>query len=129
MALSPAFIATPRIAIASVSTAVTDLTGASGVTTLITGASTGTRVLEIDAQCAASSAAALVNIFLSLDGGTSWTLFDQISITAATTSATVKANRNLATYSNLILPDANARLGCTTTVAQLTKVIALGGDF
>ena len=129
MALSPAFISTPRISVASVSTAVTDLTGATGVTTLITGAATGTRVLEIDVQCAATSAAALVNIFLTLDAGTTWTLFDQIAVTAATSSATVKANRNLATYSNLILPDTNARLGCTTTVSQLTKVIALGGDF
>ena len=68
-------------------------------------------------------------IFLTLDAGTTWTLFDQIAVTAATSSATVKANRNLATYSNLILPDTNARLGCATTVAQLTKVIALGGDF
>ena len=31
MALSPAFISTPRISVASVSTAVTDLTGATGV--------------------------------------------------------------------------------------------------
>lgn len=129
MALSPAFISTPRISVASVSSAVTDLTGATGVTTLITGAATGTRVLEIDVQCAATSAAALVNIFLSLDAGSSWTLFDQIAVTAATSSATVKANRNLATYSNLILPDTNARLGCAVTVSQLTKVIALGGDF
>jgi len=129
MATSPAFISTPRIAITSMSSAVTDLTGATGVTTLIVGAASGTRVLEIDVQCAASSAAALVNIFLSLDAGSSWTLFDQITVTAATSTATVKANRNLATYSNLILPDTNARVGCTTTVSQLTKVIALGGDF
>lgn len=129
MALSPAFISTPRIAVASVSSLVTDLTGATGVTTLITGAATGTRVLEIDVQCAATSTTALVNIFLSLDSGASWTLFDQIAVTAAASSSTVKANRNLATYSNLILPDTNARLGCTTTVSQLTKVIALGGDF
>lgn len=129
MATSPAFIGTPRIGIATVSTANTAIDGTGTITTLITGAATGTRVLEVDTQCAATSAAALVNLFLSLDGGTTWSLFDQITITAATSSATVKANRNLATYANLILPDANARLGCTTTISQATKVIALGGDF
>lgn len=129
MAATPAFISTPRVSVATVSTANAAIDGTGTITTLITGAATGTRVLEIDTQCAATSAAALVNIFLSLDGGTTWSLFDQITITAATVSNTVKANRNLATYANLILPDANARLGCTTTISQATKVIALGGDF
>lgn len=129
MATSPAFIGTPRIGITTVSTANTAIDGTGTITTLITGAATGTRVLEVDTQCAATSAAALVNLFLSTDGGTTWHLFDQITITAATSSATVKANRNLATYANLILPDANARLGCTTTISQATKVVALGGDF
>lgn len=129
MALNPAFIATPRIGVASVSTANTAIDGTGTITTLIIGAATGTRVLEIDTQCAATSAAALVNIFLSLDGGTTWNLFDQVTITAATSSNTVKANRNLATYANLILPDANARLGCTTTISQQTRVFAMAGDF
>jgi hypothetical protein len=55
-------------------------------------------------------------------------LFDQITITAATSSNTVKANRNIATYANLVLPDASASLGVTTTISQSTNVIALGGD-
>lgn len=129
MAATPAFITTPRVSVASLSTANTAIDGTGVITTLIVGAATGTRILEIDTQCAATSAAALVNIFLSTDGGTTWNLFDQITVTAATVSNTVKANRNLATYANLILPDANARLGCTSTIAQATKVIALGGDF
>lgn len=128
MAASPQFISTPRIGVASLSSANTALDGSGSITTLITGAAAGTRVLEVDTQCSATSAAALVNIFLSLDGGSTWTLFDQITVTAATVSNTVKGNRNAATYANLILPNTSAVLGVTTSVAQATKVYALGGD-
>jgi hypothetical protein len=129
MATTPAFIGTPRLAVASLSAANTALDGTGTITSLITGAATGTRVLEINTQCSATSAAALVNIFVSSDSGSTWTLFDQITVTAATSSNTVKANRQFATYTNLILPDATYRIGVTTTIAQATRVWALGGDF
>ena len=128
MATAPAFISTPRVAQGNGASANTALDGSGSINAGITGAAAGTRVLEIDVQCAATSAAGLVNIFLSLDGGTTWRLFDQIAVTAATVSNTVKANRNSATYVNLVLPDASARLGWTTTIAQSTNVIFLAGD-
>ena len=128
MATSPAFIATPRLTAVNVSSANTAIDGSGVITELIAGVAAGTRVLEIDAQCAATSAAALINIFLSSDSGVTWRLFDQIAITAATVSNTVKANRNIATYSNLILPGTAYRLGVTTTIAQSTNVIAMAGD-
>ena len=129
MATNPAFIGTPRLSVASLSAANTAIDGTGTITSLITGAATGTRVLEINMQCSATSAAANINIFVSTDSGSTWTLFDQITVTAAPSSNTVKANRNIATYTNLILPDATYRLGVTTTIAQATRVYALGGDF
>jgi hypothetical protein len=128
MATNPSFIGTSRLTTVNVATANTAIDGTGTITSLITGAATGTRILEIDAQCAATSAAALVNIFITTDSGSTWRLFDQITITAATSSNTVKANRNIATYANLVLPDTAARLGVTTTISQSTNVIALGGD-
>ena len=126
MAANPSFISAPRIGRASLSSANTALDGTGTIVDLITGAAAGTRILQIDAQCSATSAAALVNIFLW--DGTAWTLFDQISITAATASNTVKANRNFTAYTNLVLPDATWKVGCTTTIAQAIRVYALGGD-
>jgi hypothetical protein len=126
MAANPAFISTARLGVASVSTANTAIDGTGTITDLITGVAAGTRVLEIAAQCSASSAAGLVNLFIY--DGTTWTLFDQISISAATTSTTVKGNRNNATYVNLVLPSASWKIGCTTTIAQATRVYAFGGD-
>jgi hypothetical protein len=128
MATNPSFISTPRIGRASLSAANTALDGTGTITELIAGVAAGTRILQIDAQCAATSAAALVNLFLSDDSGSTWTLFDQIGIVAATVSNTVKANRNFTLYTNLTLPSATWRIGCTTTIAQATRVYAFGGD-
>lgn len=128
MAQNPNFISTARIGVASVSTANTNIDGTGTITSLITGAAAGTRILEIDTQCSATSAAALVNIFLSTDSGSTWTLFDQITISSATVSNTVKGNRNFTLYNNLVLPNASHVLGVTTTISQATRVYALGGD-
>lgn len=128
MATAPAFVSTPRLTSVNVATANTALDGTGAITSLITGAASGTRVLEVDVQCAATSAAGLVNLFISADSGSTWKLLDQVAVSAATVSATVKANRNLATFANLILPSASYVLGCTTTISQSVNVHALAGD-
>jgi len=128
MATSPAFISTPRLTSASITTANTATDGSGIITSLMTGVAAGTRVLEIDVQNSATSAAALVNVFISTNSGTTWSLFDQITVSAATMSTTVKGSRNTATYTNLILPSASAQLGVTTSIAQATQIFALGGD-
>lgn len=128
MASNPSFLSTARYAAVNVSTANTAIDGTGTITSLLTGVAAGTRVLEIDVQCAATSAAALVNIFISADSGTTWRLFDQITVSAATASNTVKANRNFVSYTNLILPGTTFVLGVTTSISQSTNVIVLGGD-
>jgi hypothetical protein len=128
MATNPAFLSTARYEVVNVATANTAIDGTGTITSLITGVAAGTRVLEVNVQCAATSAAALVNLFISANGGTTWRLFDQIAVTAATASNTVKANRNFASYINLILPSTSHVLGVTTSISQSTNVVALGGD-
>ena len=130
MATSPAYIGSAGYTIdqASLSTANTAIDGTGTITPLSTGTVNGKRILEIIPQCRGTSAIALVNIFYSNDSGTTWALWDQITIAAATSSNTVKANRNSLGYDNLVLTGTNQRLGCTTTIAQATNVYALGGD-
>lgn len=128
MATTPAFIATARVAAVSLSSANTATDGTGTITTLIAGASTGTRILEIDVKQSATSAAAIVNIFLSTDGGTTWKVFDSITVSAVSQSNTVAGSRAFTSYANLILPSSQYVLGVTTTIAQATNVIALGGD-
>ena len=126
MATSPVFAVTPRIGAVSVATADASYTAPTNVGTLIAGASTGTRIAEIVVKCAATSAAAIVRIFL-YDGTTYW-LFDEVTVAAATGSATVQQTRVSTTYNNLILPSASWSVRVTTSVAQATHVTALGAD-
>jgi hypothetical protein len=126
MATSPAFAVTPRIGAVSIATADSSYTAPSNVGTVITGASTGTRIAEIVVKCAATSAAAIVRVFL-YDGTTYW-LYDEITVAAATGSSTVQQTRVSTSYSNLILPSASWSVRVTTSIAQATHVTAFGAD-
>lgn len=132
MATTPSFIGTPNNAVVNVATANTALDGSGTVTALIQGAASGTRILEIAAQIAISpaaiSTAAIIRIFFSTDSGSTWRLFDEITLAAATGSNSVKSTRNIATYANLVLKDSTHRLGITTTISQSTNVTVLAGD-
>lgn len=126
MASNPVFAVTPRIGAVSVATADSSYTAPTNVGTLITGASTGTRIAEVVVKCAATSAAAVVRIFLH--DGTSYWLFDEVMVAAATGSSTVQQTRVSTTYNNLILPSASWSVRVTTSVAQATHVTAFGAD-
>lgn len=128
MATTPQFVNTPRIETVNVSSANTAVDGSGTITALIQGATGGTRVLEIVVKGAATSAAANVNLFLSTDSGTTWRLFDTIAVTAVTSANTTPTFRGRTTYANLVLASSAMRVGVTTTIAQSTNVIALGGD-
>lgn len=131
MATQPQFIGTPVIGQATVSTANTSIAVSTGLPTsgalLITGATNGTRVLEIVTSGLATVSQGIINVWLSIDSGTTYILFDQIAITAATSSATSRTNRVSTTYSNLVLRSTH-RLAVTTTITQNMVVTALGGD-
>jgi hypothetical protein len=129
MAASPAFISTPRIGRVSLSTANTATDGTGTINDLITGVSAGTRILSVNVQGTATTVASLVNLFLW--NGTTWDLFDQITISATTGSNTAKAYRLVTAYTDLVLPSASYKLGATITVAPTTgtvRVAAFGGD-
>jgi hypothetical protein len=85
-------------------------------------------VLEVKAKVAAGFSDAVVNLFLSLDSGTTWRLFDAIELVAAAADTITDSYEASATYDNLVLSDAAVRLGVTTTIAQSTNVFAMGGD-
>jgi hypothetical protein len=126
MATSPSFAVTPRIGAVSIATADSSYTAPTNVGTLITGAATGTRIAELVVKNAATSAAAIVRVFL-YDGTTYW-LFDEVTVAAATGSSTVQQTRVSVLYNNLILPSASWSVRVTTSVSQATHVTALGAD-
>jgi hypothetical protein len=127
MATQPAFATVPKIGAVNVATADSTYTGTpTNVGTVITGGSGGTRIAEVVVKCAATSAAAVVRLWLF--NGTTYTLFDEIVVAAATGSATVAQTRVSTLYSNLVLPSSAWSLRATTSVSQSTNVIALGAD-
>lgn len=126
MADSPAFAVTPRIGAVNVSTANTNRDGTGTVATLITGASTGTRIAEIVVQARVTTTAGMVRIFLY--DGTTYRFFDEVAIAAATVSGSVKGTRVSTTYSNLILPSASWSIVVSTHNAESMDVVALGAD-
>lgn len=126
MATSPAFATTPRIGAVSIATADSSYTAPTNVGTVLTGVAAGTRIAEVVVKCAATSAAAIVRLFL-FDGTTYW-LFDEVTVAAATGSSTVQQTRVSVVYNNLILPSASWSLRATTSVSQATHVTALGAD-
>lgn len=126
MAAEPVFAVTPRIGAVNVATANASRDGTGTVATLITGASTGTRVAEIVCQARATTTAGMVRIFLY--DGTTYRFFDEVSIAAATVSASVKGTRVSTSYANLVLPSASWSIVVSTHNAESIDVIALGAD-
>lgn len=126
MATSPSFAVTPRIATVNIATANANRDGSGTVATLITGASTGTRIAEIVIKARVTTTAGQVRVFLH--DGTSFFAFDEIAVAAATVSATVQGTRVSTTYNNLILPSASWSIRVSTDKAESIDVTALGAD-
>lgn len=131
MASSPAFAATAVVGAGTVpATADTSLTAPTNVTTVVTGASTGTKIEELAFVGLGTTVAGIVNVFL-YDGST-YHLYDEILVSAVTASTTVPAWRTTRQYSNLFLASTSWSLRVTNTVAgnvSLVKVLAFGGSY
>lgn len=127
MASSPSFAVTPRVGSVLVSTAETNFASIVNFQTLLTGASTGTRVAEVVCKAAGTTAAGLVRFYVN-DGSTNNWFFDEFTIAAATAGNTATATRVSTLYNNLVLPSTAHSLRVTTTIAQPVHVIALGAD-
>ena len=127
MATSPVFAVTPRIGIAEVSVANANRDGTTGTCAdVIVGASTGTRIAEIVIQASVTTTAGMVRLFIT--NGVTTRMFDEVTVAAATVSATVKGTRISTTYNNLILPDSSWKIIASTHNANAINVFALGAD-
>lgn len=128
-ATAPAFASTPNVGSGLVSATLdTSLTAPTNVTTIVTGGSSGTKVEELIVQGVGTTVAAVVNVFLH-DGST-YNLYDQVLISAVTSSTTAVAFRALRQYTNCLVKN-GWTLKVTNTVAgnqSLIKVTGTGGD-
>ncbi len=128
MASTPQWINTPRLGFASLSTANTNRDGTGTIVDLITGATGGTRVIDIKIKATGTIANCLINLFIF--DGTGWRFFDDIPLALTSPSATVATSEAEATYKNLLLPSSAQKLGASITInpASPVNVWAFGGD-
>jgi hypothetical protein len=132
VATTPAFTATPRVGMASISTANTNRDGTGTVGSVITGATNGTRIDRITISATGTIAAGAVTLFI-FDGSSTTEFWAEVLTPATTPSTTVAAFHATITSPDaqnplLVLPN-NYVLRAGTTIAQTFHVIAQGGDF
>lgn len=126
MAASPVFAVTPRIGAVQLSVANTNRDGTTGTYgTLISAGNSGTRIAEIAVQATGTTTAGMVRLFTN--DGTNNRMFDEISVAAASPTASVKATRISTTYTNLTLPSGWS-IKASTHNAEVINVFALGAD-
>lgn len=134
MATDPVFASTLSLGAALLGNAETDLQTPTTASVVVTAGANGTKVEEIAVE--ASKAASLVAttvaglVYLFLYDGTSYRLFDTVSVTAVTASSTAAPFRTSKQYLNLWLKSGWSLRASQSVAgnASLLQVFAFGGD-
>lgn len=128
MATDPKFASLPRFEMARVAAANTNHDGTGAVVSLITGVASGTKVTSITAIAEVTTAAGMWRIWSTLDGGTTWRLFDELPVPLTTVSATTPGYRIVRTYTDLVLRNASHQLGATSHIGEAVVFHTAAGD-
>jgi hypothetical protein len=128
MGTSVNYSSTPRTASAQISTANTNRDGTGTLVTVFTAGTNGSRIDDIIIQATGSTTAGMVRLFLN-DGSTT-RLWQEVSITVATPSATAQAFRAALSNQALVLASSSWNLRASTHNAETFNVIVTrAGDF
>lgn len=129
MAKIPSFAANPRsVDFGTVSAANTNRDGTGTIVSIATGSTAGFKINSIVVKHTVTTTAGMIRLYLSVDGGTTWVLFDEIEVAAITPSASVSSHRAVRNYNDLVLMGTSMKLGASTHAAESCKVYALGAD-
>lgn len=131
MAQTPAYAATPKIGIASISTANTNRDGSGTMGTVITAGASGSRVDRVVVTATGTVTAGMVRLFLH--DGAAAKLYCEMPVLATTPSASVKAF--IDTLEAVTTPDlfplilpTGWSLRASTHNAEGFNVTGIGGD-
>lgn len=134
MATDPIFASTVSLGAALLGSAETNLQVPAQSSVIVTAGSSGTKIEEIVVQASqttlvATTVAGLVYLFTY--DGTTYRLFDTVTITAITASATVPGFRLSRPYANLVLKSGWSLRASQSIAgnASVLNVFALGGDY
>jgi len=128
---SPIFALTPKLALGRITATTTDKTGATttNLITLYTAATNGTKVTQIGFKFVGTSTAGTFLIFISDTDGTTLRLFDELLMSAVTSSTTAITHRQVISYSDLQLASGQKIIVGATTANTNIDVFAQIGDF
>lgn len=133
MATQAQYVATPKNGVAQVSTANTNRDGTGTLSTVYTAGASGSRIDALVVQATGTTTAGMVRFFISNDGGTTKRLVGEVSVTAATPSATVQAFSTTVTTGFMakgLVMQANAILYASTEKAETFNIVpVIAGDF
>lgn len=131
MALNPAFAVFPEIGngLVTILNNNRDGVSGSGYVVFASSQSNGTRIAEIVVTATGTTIAGLARVYISGVGVVGNPLFDEITVSAATPSASVKAVRISTTYNNLVLMSGQI-LNATNSIGptQGFNILAFGAD-
>lgn len=132
MATQAQYAATPKVGIAAISTANTNLNGTGTIGTVFTAGANGSRIDAIDIKATGTTTAGMIRLFVH--NGTTAFLLTELPVTANTPSGTVPAwetqlNTNTMTELLPIVLPTGYSLRASTQNAETFNVVAVGGDF
>ena len=125
MATQPQFAAAPRIERALVTTAEAALDGSGNVVSVFTAGSQGSYISNIVIKAIQNTTAGMIRIFTSQSG--SYRLLEEVSVTAITKSATVKAFSSTLNL-NLSIPSGTS-IGVSTEKTESFVITVQGGNY
>jgi hypothetical protein len=133
MSASPSFASTPNIGAALLGAAESNLQVPVSTSIIITAGASGTKIEEVVVEASATSLVATTVaglVYLFLHDGSTYHLFDVITVTAVTASSTAAPFRTLNRYVNLWLKTGWSLRASQSIVgnANILKCEAFGAD-
>lgn len=127
---TPVFSQTPAVSILALSTANTNLDGTTGTySSTFTPGSDGCRIELFRLVARGTTTAGKVRIFLSVDSGSTWALYREFTVTAATPSATISAYEDEYIPSKPFSIPSTGRIKANTNNSENFNLFIIGGNF
>lgn len=127
MAITAQFVATPKVGLATISTANTGLTGAGTIGTVFSAGANGSRIERCVVKATGTTTAGMVRLFIH--NGTAATLLTEIPVAAVTPSGTLSAFETTLVFDGGLVIPTGYSLRASTHNAESFQLTALGGDF
>jgi len=127
MSTQAQYASTARTAQAQVTTANTARDGTGTIATVFTAGSSGSRIDDLTIQATATTTAGMIRLFLH--DGTNTRLLREISVSAATPSATVAAYTSSLSNLALILQSGWSLRASTEKAETFNVIVTRAGDF